>query len=318
MYSSFKSALQRGFFGSNRKAADAAIVKSGELMRPEGMRQYLIAEPSQKPTGKRPLVIILHGGGASAAQVLGLAFPASPLSVWLQIAEREQLVIVAPNGSRRGWNDSFADVASTPKTDDTGFISALIAKTIAENEVDAARVYVIGVSRGGMMAYRLATEIAPQLAAFSAVLANMPIKSVCAAPTVPLSALIVASTADPLIPYKGGRFFYVPGVGPMKSVDESVTVWRSLAKLDIAAKVTTIAHRNAGDPTQATRFVWGGDTHKLQVALLKVDGAGHTEPSQTMRYPWLITRLVGAQNADFEVAEEAWVFFKDKRSGLLT
>ncbi len=286
-------------------------------MRPEGARSYLLAAPEQTSAGKRPLVIVLHGAGANAAQVLGLAFPPSPLSVWLDIGAREQLVIVAPNGRKKSWDDSFAHSFINPDVDDTGFISAIIDQSIADNDVDPARVYVIGASKGGVMAYRLASDIAPKLAAFCAVLAAMPVKSKCAAPTLALSTLIIAGTADPLVPYFGGRGFYYPLLGKWTSVDQSVAVWRTLARIFDAPAVSDIAPRNASDPTRATRFVWGADPCKLQVAHVRIDKGGHAEPSAVKRYPRLLSRLVGAQNADFEVAEEAWAFFKDKRRGLL-
>ncbi len=56
------------------------------VMRPEGERRCLVALPTGAAEGKRPLVVLLHGAGASARQVLGVAFPPSPRSVWLEIA----------------------------------------------------------------------------------------------------------------------------------------------------------------------------------------------------------------------------------------
>ncbi|WP_426318689.1 hypothetical protein [Pseudoduganella sp. R-43] len=51
------------------------------MMQPEGPRHYLKAAPLPRPGEKRPLVVVLHGSGASAEQVMGQAFPFSPLSV---------------------------------------------------------------------------------------------------------------------------------------------------------------------------------------------------------------------------------------------
>lgn len=297
------------------------------LPRPEGKRQYLKALPSDAPDGisnrKRPLVIILHGAGSSAAQVLGLAFPPSPLSVWLEIAEREQLVVIAPDGSKRrgerAWNDSYAGVTANPKTDDTAFIGALIDQAIADDDVDPARVYLMGVSKGGMMAYRVATEIAPRLAAFSAVLAAMPVSSNCGAPKTALPALFIAGTADPFIPYSGRKWLYQFPVfsslaAPMTSVEESVAVWRELAGLAMEPVVTDIPRRQASGTTRATRYTWGADPLGLQVSLIRIDQGGHAEPSMTKHYPGLFAKFPGAQNADVETAEEAWAFFKDRRS----
>lgn len=47
--------------------------------------------------------------------------------------------------------------------------------------------------------------------------------------------------------------------------------------------------------------------------LYRIDGAGHAEPSRLKRYPRFINWLTGAQNAELEVAEAAWNFFREER-----
>jgi polyhydroxybutyrate depolymerase len=303
--------LREFFLGIDLKDAPTAPVTRVNMHIPEGPRHYLKAVPIRAAEGNRPLVIILHGSGASAAQVLGMAFPPSPLSVWLEIVDREQLVVVAPNGNcqrgKRAWNDGFADIASNPTVDDVGFIDAIIDRAIAEDAVDPERVYLIGVSKGGMLAYRVAAELAPRLAAFSAVLAGMPERAAYATPTIPLSALIVGCTEDPFIPYSGGKFPYTLWfMAPMIGLESTANFWRRLAALPEVPSMVPIG--------TAMRYTWGDKASALQVALLKVDG-GHAEPSRKKRYPGLFNRFPGRQNADLEIAEEAWAFFKDKRRG---
>jgi polyhydroxybutyrate depolymerase len=301
--------LRAFFLGIDLKDAPAAPVTRVDMPTPDGARHYLKAVPMRPPDGKRPLVIVLHGSGASAAQVLGMAFPPSPLSVWLEIAEREQLVVIAPNGcgrrGKRAWNDGFADIAGNPDVDDVGFIDAIIDRAIAHDAVDPERIHVVGVSKGGMLAYRVAAELAPRLAAFSAVLAGMPEHAAYATPTIPLSAFIVGGTADPFIPYNGGKFAYTFGLmAPMRGIEWTADFWRRLAALPEAPSVVTTG--------SAVRYTWGGDAGAIQVALLKVDG-GHAEPSRKKRYPGLFSRFPGRQNADLEIAEALWTFFRDKR-----
>jgi polyhydroxybutyrate depolymerase len=313
------------FLGSDTSTARKARIEAATLQRPEGARHYLKALPGGAAAGKRPLVILLHGAGSSAAQLLGLKFPPSPLSLWLEMAEREHLVVIALDGSKRrgerAWNDSYARVTANPKTDDTGLIGAVIDRAIAEDDVDPARVYLMGVSKGGMMAYRAATEMAPRLAAFSVALAAMPVDSNCGQPRTPLPVLFMAGTADPFIPYTGRKFLYQFPIfsslaAPMTSVEESVAVWRGLAGLDGEPIVAAIPQRHPGAATCVTRYTWGSDPAALQVCLLKIDGGGHAEPSMVKRYPGLFSRFPGAQNGDIEAAEEAWTFFKHKRTVL--
>lgn len=281
------------------------------MMRPEGPRHFLKALPSRQARGKRPLVVVLHGSGASAEQVLGLAFPFSPLSVWLEIAEREQIVVVAPDGikrrGQRAWNDGYADVASNPRCDDVAFIGAVIDRVIADDDVDPERIYVIGVSKGGMMAYRIAAELAPRLAAFATVLAAMPQRASYAMPTMPLPAMIVAGEKDPFIPYSGGKSFVTLWfAAPALGIEATAAVWRKLAGLAGEPHVDQLA-------ACAIRYTWSDQRGALQVVLLKLLGGGHAEPSRKKRYPGMLNRFPGKQNADVEIAEEAWTFFKDKR-----
>lgn len=305
-----RRALREFFIGVDVRDGPAAPVAKVEMMRPEGPRYYLKAVPASRTTAKRPLVIVLHGSGASAEQVLGMAFPYSPLSVWLEIAEREQLIVAAPDGTKqrgkRAWNDGFAGIAGNPECDDVGFISAVIDRAIAEDGADPERVYVIGVSKGGMMAYRIAAELPHRLAAFSAVLAAMPLRAGYRMPEQPLSALIVAGTADPFIPYEGGKSFITLGfMAPALGIEATAALWRKLAGI-------------AGEPAVngsagAIRHTWSALDGSLQLVLLKIVGGGHAEPSRKKRYPGMFSRFPGRQSTEVEIAEEAWAFFKDKR-----
>ena len=308
-------ALRAAFLGSSCAAAPRAGVIPGSLRRPEGERHYLLGVPGRPCAHRRPLVLILHGAGASAKQVLGMAFPPSPLSVWLEIAEREQLLVAAADAGKGGWSDCFASDARVARKDDVAFVGALIDHLVAVQNADPDRVYLVGVSRGGLTAYRIAAEIPHKLAAFSALLACMPPHGRVAPPKAPLPALIIAATKDPFMPYQGGKFFHTLGfLEPMRSIDDSVKVWRELAGLPDMPAVTALVSKGAESKTSVTRYLWG-DADGLQVGLYRIDGGGHAEPSRLHRYPGIINRLVGPQNGDVETAEAAWDFFKGKRRG---
>ena len=314
---SLKAAARSALFGSATVNAPCAPVTPLTLQRPEGPRHCLLAVPTGASAGKRPLVIILHGAGASAEQVLGLAFPPSPLSLWLEIAQREQVIVAAPDAGKGGWNECFADAARVAKKDDVAMVDALIDHAVAAHGADEERVYVIGVSRGGWMAYRIAMEIPHRLAAFSALLAPMPPRSHPMQPRVPLPALILGGTADPLMRYAGGKYWYALGfMDPVNSFDDSANVWRELAGLPEKPVVTAIPGRDRRDTTRATYTLWGEASDRLQVGLIRIDGGGHAEPSTSRRYPGLINRMMGRQCTAFEVAETAWDFFRDKRLAL--
>lgn len=302
------------FAGTSRNAGPTLVPVSATLDCPEGQRHYLIATAPDAQQGKRALVVVLHGNGASAKQVMGLAYPPSPLSVFLEVAARDGLVVIAPDAGKGGWSDCFVSSERSAAKDDVAFINALIDNAIDAYGADPERVYVIGVSRGGWMTYRLATEIPHKLAAFAAVLSGMPPPGHDRLPTTPLPALFVGCTADPFMPYHGGKHWYVPRWVPsVRGIDETVRFWRELAGLPDTPEVVAIPQGGPRDVTRATRIVWGDRPDRMQVVLYRIDGAGHAEPSRLMRYPGIFNYLPGLQNGDFEVAEVAWDFFREKR-----
>ncbi|HEV8444296.1 MAG TPA: PHB depolymerase family esterase [Steroidobacteraceae bacterium] len=294
-------------------------VVSRDLQRPEGPRHYLIADPAPRGDHGVPLVILLHGHGGSAQQLLGRAIGAAPLSTWLEIAARDGLVVIAPDGARGsddkpGWNDCRADAASNPRTDDLGFIAALIDSAVAGNHVDPKHVYVMGMSNGGFMTFRLGVEL-PRIAAIATVGASMAARSQCQPPSRPLSVLMINGDADPLVPYQGGdvRFFSQKSRGSALPVEDAARGWRVLDALaEQPAEIRDFAKLDPDDKTLARMRLWGGDPRRPQVELIKIEGGGHVEPSIRQRIGGLYRGIVGAQNGDFEAAEEAWRFFRTK------
>ena len=303
------------FRGASASAGPALGPVAATLARPDGVRRYLVAAQEAAPGRPRPLVIVLHGGGASARQVMGQAFPPSPLSVWLEIAARDDLVVIAPDAGNGGWNDSVMARKRAAGNDDTGFIGALIDHAVGAHGADPERVYLIGVSHGGFMAYRAALEMPHRLAAFCAVLAGMPLPERTPARPAPLSALIVGATADPLVRWRGGRHPYAPPfMRGMRGVEATAAFWRTLAGLPDAPDTVRFPGRHADDPTAVTRLLWGADPRGPQVGLVRIDGGGHAEPSALKRYPRFVNWLTGRQNGDVETAELAWEFFRTKRA----
>lgn len=294
------------------------------LTRPEGPRRVLLAVPDHAPAGPRPLVILLHGHGGSAAQTLGQERTAAPLSRWLAIGQREGLLVAAPDGlvggdQKSGWNDCRRDTQTNPTSDDVGLISALIDEAVAHHGADPARVYLMGMSNGGMMALRYAMEAGDRLAGVAAVSASMATDSRCPSIQAPLSVLLVGGTADGIVPWDGGPVGkrHETRRGRVIGAEATVTRWRERDGLfGEPARSESVPHRDPADPTRAQRTVWGAQPAGLQIELLRIDGGGHVEPSVAHRVSAAYSLLVGRQSGDLEVADEAWAFFRDKRRGL--
>lgn len=304
-----------------RDAVCGPTVEDRTLERPEGPRQYLVAQPGGAGRELRPAVILLHGHGSSAAWMLGRdTFAGYRSRSWMALAEREHILLLAPAGlkgsdGKNAWNDCRGDAPSNATSDDVGFISALMDAAVKELGADPQRIYVFGSSNGGGMAYRLAIESGARLAAIGVQSALMPAQSRCRPPAHPLPVLLMHGTQDQIAPYAGGQVggWGLTGRGSGISVDASVELWRALAQLPDTPSRYQFPHLQQSDPTSATRIVWGNDPKGVQVELLRIDGGGHAPPSRAEPLPWLLRKVLGDSNRDVDWAEEAWSFFKDKR-----
>jgi polyhydroxybutyrate depolymerase len=289
---------------------------------PDGPRRALLVDGG-RGTAQRPLVLLFHGHGGSAENVVGTGGLApSPLSTWVDIARREGLMVVALEGLKgsdhqRGWRDCRADADDNqPVADDLAFARAVVAQLQQEGRVDPARLYAMGMSNGGMMVLRLGLQM-PELAAVVAVSASMASDSRCPEPPrADTALLIISGDADPLVPFAGGQvgFRKAKPRGGVIAVPEVFTRWaRAHGQDPSAASETVLKPGLPADTTVARLRFTGPSLAQSPVAFVQVVGGGHVEPSLAHRYGGLYLRLVGPQSSAFESAELAWTFLKDKR-----
>ena len=287
----------------------------------DGKRSAMLALPEGSPADQAiPLVIVLHGRGGSAQGSMGLRHSlAAPLSAWVPIGMRDKIALLALQGTRgssnlAGWNDCRADDPSKPEADDVGYANQMIKLVAQRHAIDTRRIYLMGMSNGGLMLFRLSQQLDLPVAAIASVAGSMPAGSLCAAPIRPTSLLMINGSADPLVPFEGGAVhFGTAEMGTLMSVQDTLMLWRRLDQIDAEPHVDQFARLQPSEPrTSATRTVWGDDPKGLQVELIRIEGGGHTEPSISEPYGRIYLGLAGPQNHDFESAEEAWRFFRDK------
>ena len=289
-----------------RPVGDHGVLHAGTLVHGEVERSYFVHFPGDKrECAGSPLVLALHGGGRGDGDELAghLGFDA--------IADREGFVVAYPNGLDGQWSDGRGQTARGGRdlaaVDDVGFLLAVIAELIAEHDLDENRVYVMGVSNGGMMTHRLAIEAGQGLAAIATVIANMPAKLILTEAQVALPVLVMNGTDDPIMPWGGGPVtVFGKSIGDVASTADTVDYWVTRGGLSGKPEQRTVADVDPDDGCTLQVSEWSRDDQSGAVVLYTINGGGHNLPgSATLDLP----RLLGRKCQDIQAAEEIWSFF---------
>jgi polyhydroxybutyrate depolymerase len=247
------------------------------------------------------MVFVLHGSTQTPQQMrvsTGYEFE--------RLAERHGFVVVYPAGYRRHWNDcrkAASYAARRHDVDDKGFISALVEHFRTTLGADARRVFVMGYSNGGQLAYRLALETPDRVTAIAAVAANLPSDENCACVKSgrPVPALILNGTGDPINPYHGGqvRLFGFANRGRVMSARESAEYFAGLNGQQGEPRVSVVGHWLKVEVAR-----WQNEG-KPEVVLATVRGGGHVVPQPRYSAPPFLGLTTQAINGP----EEIWAFF---------
>ena len=269
-------------------------------------RTYLAYIPSGELLAPA-LIIVLHGAmgtGKKMREICGDQFE--------HVAEKEKCIVVYPDGYQAYWNDCRTapkDDAHTKNIDDVGFITKVIEDCTTKWHADPKRVYAVGLSNGGHLCFRLATEISDKIAGIAVIGANMPGKgySKCAAPHAGMPVMIVNGIDDPINPFEGGmvRLFYVISKGEVVSSKETARAWLKPEVREQQPKIEQMPDRDPTDETNIEHLSWPGS----KVRLYMIYGGGHTVPSGKQYLPEFV---VGRVSRDMNMAQEAWLFFNEK------
>jgi polyhydroxybutyrate depolymerase len=257
-----------------------------------GVRDAYLVAAGRK--GPQPTVIVLHGRFMSATRTIhkyGFA----------GAANRHGFNAVFADGIKRRWQDGR--IPRRHPIDDVGFIRALVGHLVASHIADPRRLYLVGISNGGMMSYTLACRAGGLFAGVATVIATMPsVDHGCALKPMPL--VMFNGSADPLVPYNGGTVARIPMQGEVLGADR--TAQKFARANGCGAYVTTALHdSNPGDGVSVIRRDWTGCRPGFPVIAYEVLGGGHAVSGKNS----LPVHLFGKASPDIDSAELIMDFF---------
>jgi polyhydroxybutyrate depolymerase len=229
----------------------------------DGERMALVLEAPGRPG---PTVMVLHGGLGSAERIIRR-------SGFAEAAARHGFAAVFPQGIDRQWNDG----REFRKVDDVGFLRRLAEELVDRGVTDPARLYIAGVSNGGMMTFRMLCEASDLFAGAGTIIANMPARvGEGCRPERPVPLIMFNGTADPLVPYEGGSVGFRGKLGSVWSAERTAAFLARSNGCSQQAGPKGLVDRGAGaDGLEVVRLDWSDCKSRRSVTLYRVEGGGH-------------------------------------------
>jgi len=164
-------------------------------------REYILYIPnSYDGTSAVPLMLNFHGFGGSASDYMSYADMRAE-------AESDTFILVYPQGSclegSSHWNPCPVGGDNKSTADDIGFVESMTNEISSQYNVDMDRIYAVGYSNGGMMAYGLANYKSDLIAAVASVSGVM--LDCTGSTSHPMPVLDLHGTSDQVIPYNGSN-----------------------------------------------------------------------------------------------------------------
>ena len=266
-------------------------------MRLQGItRTFAFYVPhSHNEKNSLPLVFILHGGGGSHRSILR-----QTRHRFNMLADKYGFIAIYPDAFERHWNDGRGLEryrSQRENINDVLFIQSIIDTLAKIYPVDTERIFITGVSNGGLMSMRLGCEL-NLVKKIAPVVALMPIMLMkqCK-PHHPVDVLFLIGKKDPLVPFEGGDIhFRRLRLGAVASWDSTLSFW---------AKVNGCSADRKEETREGVTCIFYSGC-KAQTIMYIFDNGGHTLPGGRSNLPEFI---VGKTVKNFMAADSIIKFF---------
>ncbi len=222
---------------------------------------------------------------------------------------QHQAILVYPKAKKGFWNDDLNKQVNIEwQFDDVKFIEKMIDLMHAKHNIDSDKVFVIGMSNGGVMAIKLGLELSEKISGIAVVSAQMEFKRQYLQLNNPLSMILINGTVDAVFPYQGGQ------LKPFKSIKNKGKVLSTQQTIDYFVKNNGCQEKsvikemddNTMDMTKIVSNIYEGCQQGKLVKLMKVIGGGHTWPGGKQYLP---ASLIGPMSKEINASQVILDFF---------
>ncbi|MGH6811435.1 MAG: alpha/beta hydrolase family esterase [Methylocella sp.] len=226
-------------------------------------RTAILVQHRRLKQARRPAVVILRGGrdkGARLRRIFGFE----------EMARSSGAVLIYPEPLAGHWGDAPGPEARR----DSVFIHDLIAKFVARGIADRGKVFLVGMATGGMMALRLACDEKNHFAGLAVIGASMPadLEASCK-PSRPIPLMMIAGTADLVVPVHGGTASLPHGKTELLSIDATLGLFGKAAGCAGGMTTTILPGKDMHDGTRA--YLDKLNNCKVPVEAVRIEGGGH-------------------------------------------
>lgn len=287
-------------------------------------RDYMIHIPPtlsetstvSKPMSRPPLVVVMHGGGATARYAIRD-------TAFTKLSDSFGFLCVFPEGLRANrkepplmvrnaqtWNDgSGRFFTGEHDIDDVSFLDAMLADVRRRFDIDSGRIYMTGFSNGASMTFRYALERPGLLAAIAPIAGGFWVEPPHA--NLSIRTLYITGTEDKYNPMErkpapDGE--PRPWDNPRISANETVRRWANVVGCSLESETVIIDQ----PPIRIARF--GSRDSQSEFLFCTIEGMGHVWPGGHKPLP---EERVGAYSDCLHASRLVFDFFMQSDNKLL-
>lgn len=216
------------------------------------VREVVEVAPVRR-SGPLPLVVVLHGRRQTP-------WRAERIEHWDALAAQGRAVVAYGAGIAGSWNaGTCCGLAQRRGIDDVGYVRRILSLEEHRHRIDRHRVFLVGFSNGGMLAYRFACVHPDAISALVVVAGSLQVPS--CRPSRPLTVLDVEGDRDHVVPYDGTSYSPVAGAAT-RSIPDSLRPWQEVAGKAAVVRLVRLADLGHEWPTMqhggwdATTAIW--------------------------------------------------------------